>query len=377
MKKTVPEIETPGVLVDVDRLHSNIQRVRDIAASRQVSLRPHIKTHKCPEIGRLQLNNGAAGITASKTDEALVFVKEGFRSLTVAYPIIAEAKLNRLLAASLARNADIRFIVDSWEGLEAISRAARKHDVRMNVFLKIDVGLHRCGLEEDDPLLLRLARKMERDPSLNLLGLLSHAGHVYGARNSPDVLKIARDECGIMGRIRKSLRSEGIGISEVSVGSTPTVLASDAWEGITEIRPGNYVFMDRTPLRMGLIEPEQIALSVLATVISANSAYFIIDAGSKVLSSDTGAHGMPGAEGYGLAYPAERFQEQNYEMILVKLSEEHGFIARKGFDLRVGSKVRIIPNHSCSVANLADSYIILKDGKPVDQWQVAARGKVR
>ena len=374
--KTVLEIETPGVLVDLDRLHSNIRQVQEIADNHQVSLRPHIKTHKCPEIARLQLNNGAVGITASKTDEALVFIHEGFLSVTVAYPIITEAKLDRLLGASLARNADIRLIVDGVDGMKVISRAARKQGAKINVFLKIDIGLHRCGLKEDDPLLMHLAREIDRDPSLNLLGLLSHAGHVYGAGDSADVLKIAQEECGIMARIRGGLQREGIEISEVSVGSTPTVLASDTYEGITEIRPGNYVFMDRTPLRMGLIEPQRIALSVLATVISTNSACFIIDAGSKVLSSDTGAHGMPGAEGYGLVYPAERFQEQNHEMSLVKLSEEHGFIARKGFDLPVGSKVRIIPNHSCSVANLADNYVILEDGRPVDQWQVAARGKV-
>jgi D-serine deaminase-like pyridoxal phosphate-dependent protein len=375
--KSLLDTETPSLLVDLNRLNKNIHRLQELANSHKVNLRPHIKTHKCLKIARLQLNAGAVGITASKTDEALVFINGGVRPVTLAYPMVVDTKIDRLLKASRFHNVDLRLVVDSVEGMEALSGAARRHGTQIKAFLKIDVGLHRCGVEEGDPLLVKLAREMDRNPSLNLLGLLSHAGHVYGAKSLTEAQSIAREECGIMTRIRHELQKEGIQVSEVSVGSTPTVLVSDCYDGITEIRPGNYVFMDRTPLRMGLIEPDRIAFSVMATVVSSNTDYFIIDAGSKVLSSDVGAHGIPGADGYGLGYPLDMFQEEKREMVLVKLSEEHGFLARRGFDLPIGSKVRIIPNHACSVANLADSYIIIEDDRPVDQWQVDARGRVQ
>jgi D-serine deaminase-like pyridoxal phosphate-dependent protein len=371
------DVETPVVLVDLDRLKNNIMLIQEIADARGVRLRPHIKTHKCLEIARMQRDAGAAGITASKVDEALVFVRAGFHSLTLAYPLVADEKLDRLLKASGSENVDLRLIVDSLEGVASISRAAERHGMLIHVFLKVDVGLHRCGLKEGDPLLVKLAQEIEDYPLLSLAGILSHAGHIYGSKDSEEALCIAREEARIMMGVREQFENEGMRIGEVSVGSTPTVLASDRYEGITEIRPGNYVFMDRTPLRLKLIGAERIALSVMAMVVSANDEYFIVDAGSKVLSSDTGAHGIKGMEGYGLAYPVERFQDQDREMALVKLSEEHGFLARQDFDVPIGARVRIVPNHACVVANLADSYLIVEQDRVVDRWPVAALGKVR
>lgn len=188
---------------------------------------------------------------------------------------------------------------------------------------------------------------------------------------------MAREECAILNRVRQRLEEAGIRVAEVSVGSTPTAIASDAYEGITEIRPGNYVFLDRMPLGLGLIDRSQIALSVLAMVVSANDEYLIIDAGSKVLSSDLGPHGMQGIEGYGVAYPVADFDSGKNGLTVVRLSEEHGFLRRNGFDLPVGSLVRILPNHACVVANLADHYLVLgKEATPV-QWPVVARALVR
>jgi len=374
--KSFFEIETPGVLIDQTRLETNIGLIQELANSHRINVRPHIKTHKCLEIARLQMNRGAVGITASKTNEALVFINSGISSVTLAYPMVMDSKLDRLLETSRSHDIDLRLIIDGVDGMEAISRSGKRHRIKINVFLKVDVGLHRCGVKEGDPLLMSLAHEIDQDPSLNFLGLLSHAGHVYGAQNSDQARKITQDESAIMSRVRRQIEGEGIEIREVSVGSTPTVLACENFEEITEIRPGNYVFMDRTPLRLGLVEPDRIALSVLTMVISANSDFFIIDAGSKVLSSDLGAHGIDGVKGYGLAYPVDRFQEKNSEMIVTKLSEEHGFVPRGGFDMPIGSRLRIIPNHACPIANLADTYIVAEDNRVVDQWKIAARGQV-
>ena len=375
--KSIMAIETPCVLLDETRLKNNIQLIAEIATAQNVCVRPHIKTHKCFDILRLQIDAGAVGITASKTDEALMFINNGVESVTIAYPLVVDSKLDRLIQACRSRDVDLRLIADSFAGVEAISRVAKRYDTKVNIFLKIDVGLHRCGLTEDDPLLMELANAINHDPSLNFLGLLSHAGHAYGVPTADDVRQIAREECQIMDRVRRQLEHNGIEVKEISVGSTPTVLASDSYDGITEIRPGNYAFMDRTPLRLELIEPNQIALSVLATVVSANSDYFIVDTGSKVLSSDLGAHGIAGMNGYGLAYPVDKFEDKAYETVVLKLSEEHGFVERRNFEIPIGSKIRVIPNHSCVAANLADTYTVIRDDEVIDQWEIHARGKVR
>jgi D-serine deaminase-like pyridoxal phosphate-dependent protein len=180
-----------------------------------------------------------------------------------------------------------------------------------------------------------------------------------------------------MNRVHSRLADAGIDVAEVSVGSTPTVMASDSYDGITEVRPGNYVFMDRTQLSLGVASIDRIALTVLATVVSVNSDYAIIDAGSKVLSSDLGPHGTGRIEGYGIACSTgdEKWPDG---AIIEKLSEEHGFIRLSDeLDLHVGSRVRIIPNHSCVVANLSDRYVVLDSNGSMEFWRVDARGCVR
>ena len=374
---SLSELETPHILLDQERLQANIHLIQNIANTRGINVRPHIKTHKCLELARQQIDAGAVGITSSKVDEALVFINDGIRSVTVAYPLVVASKLDRLIAAARSHDVDLRLIVDNTAGVNAIAQAAERHEKQISIFVKIDVGLHRCGLNEDDPSLIELTQKILQEPALNFVGILSHAGHVYGAKDGEAARQIAQEECKIMNRVRKKLEGNGIKVSEVSIGSTPTILANDNYDGITEIRPGNYVFMDRTPLRLDLIGLNQIAFSVLATVVSQNSDYFIIDTGSKTLSSDQGAHGIAGMEGFGLAYPVDRFEDKDHEMAIAKLSEEHGFVEREDFDLVIGSTIRLIPNHSCVVANLLDTYTVLKDGQIAEQWDIVARGQVQ
>jgi D-serine deaminase-like pyridoxal phosphate-dependent protein len=242
------------------------------------------------------------------------------------------------------------------------------------VFVKVDVGLHRCGLMETDPRLVRLAEDICAAPTLRFDGLFSHAGHAYGAANAGEVRAIAAEEANILNRVRHRLECAGITVPEVSVGATPTTLVSESYDGITEIRPGNYVFMDRTPVRLGLVGLDRVALFVAATVVSANDRFFIIDAGSKVLSSDLGAHGTGGA-GYGIAFALEEEAGVGEAMEVVKLSEEHGFVRRGDAELALGSKVRVIPNHACPVVNLTDELVVVED--EIHRWPVAVRGCVR
>ena len=219
--QAILQLETPHILLDQDRLQANIQLIQDIGNTRGVNVRPHIKTHKCLELARQQIDAGAVGVTSSKVDEALVFINNGIRSVTVAYPLVVDSKLDRLIAAARSNDTDLRLIIDSAAGVDAIAKVAERHEKQISIFLKIDVGLHRCGLVEDDPDLVGLVQKIVGEPNLNFVGLLSHAGHTYGADDADAARKIAEDECGIMMRVRKRLESNGIEVSEVSVGSTP------------------------------------------------------------------------------------------------------------------------------------------------------------
>jgi D-serine deaminase-like pyridoxal phosphate-dependent protein len=369
-------IETPAVVIQRLTLDDNIRRMQTLARTHGLRLRPHIKTHKCLAIARLQMAAGACGITAAKVDEALPFIRDGIPSVTLAQPQMIASKLNRLMAAAQAQRCDLRLIVDSRAGLELLASRALEQRFTPGVFIKIDVGLHRCGCRPHDPAILALAETIQQHPRLQFAGLLSHAGHAYGAKDRPAVAAIAEDERRIMLAVARRLEDAGVPVPEISVGATPTVLAATRFDGITEIRPGNYVFMDQTPLRLGLITLEQVALTVLTTVISRNPDFLIVDAGSKTFSSDMGAHGAGHGTGFGIGWPSGCFGNDEQALTLVRLSEEHGFISRSLSDLALGARVRFIPNHACPVANLARTLVVV-DGREVYEWPVDARGQVR
>jgi D-serine deaminase-like pyridoxal phosphate-dependent protein len=368
-------VETPAVVVDRPRLMANIEAMQETAAAHGAALRPHVKTHKCLEIAKAQLAAGAVGLTCSKAEEAAVFAAAGAGSITVAYPQIAAAKIDRLLGVAAEHGSALRFIADSEAGIDALAAAAERAGRTLPVFLKIDVGLHRCGVAEADPRLVELAARIARGRNLALAGILAHAGHAYGGGNAAGVRQVAREEAATMARVKARIEAAGVPVPEVSVGSTPTALASDAYDGITEIRPGNYVFLDLTPVQLGLATLNQVALTVLATVVSANDTYLIVDAGSKVLSSDFRPHGGGGTS-YGLAFPDAPTLTMAEGLRVAKLSEEHGWVEHEGRRLPIGARVRIVPNHSCPVANLADSFVVAAPGEPPAVWRVAARGRV-
>lgn len=368
-------VATPAVVVERPRLDANIARIQAIATRNGVRLRPHIKTHKCLELGRAQLAAGAVGFTCSKAEEAAVFVEGGAPSVTVAYPIVDPAKAGAVMARARERGTDLRFIADSEAGVDALAAAADDAGLDVAIFIKIDVGLHRCGLAEDDQRLVPLVERIARSRRLGFQGLLAHAGHAYGAGDAAGVRRVAREEAAILARVKTRIEAAGHAVPEVSVGSTPTALGSDAYGGITEIRPGNYVFLDLTPVRLGLARLDDVALHILATVVSVNDDHAIVDAGSKVLSSDLGPHGSGGG-GFGLAFAEDAPWDMAGGMAVARLSEEHGFVAHGGRRPRIGQRLRIVPNHSCPVANLADSLLVVAPGAAPIAWRVAARGKV-
>ena len=364
------DIETPAVLIDRAQLETNLQSMQRLADENGVALRPHAKTHKSVAIAQRQIELGACGLTVATVDEALVFAAHGVESMTISRPTLSPAKLARLLAGT-DPGVDLRVVVDSEQGVEVTAASAATADRQLGVLIKVDVGLGRCGVDPEGPGAVELARSIGHAPRLDFRGILSHAGQAYAAGSRDEAAGIAAAERQTMLGVREALTQGGTAVPEVSVGSTPTVLATDRFEGITEIRPGNYAFLDLLPIGVGVAAEADVALTVLATVISKNDRYFVTDAGSKTLTSDAGVHGMVGTQGFGAAYPADHFPSPAHRLRVDGLSEEHGKLVRGDFDLPIGSQVRIIPNHSCPVANLARELVVLDEGS-VTRWPIEA-----
>jgi D-serine deaminase-like pyridoxal phosphate-dependent protein len=361
---TLDSTPTPAVLVDLDVVVRNVAAMAERARRAGVRLRPHAKTHKTVEIARLQTAAGAGGLSVAKVGEAEVFAAEGFEDLFVAYPVVGEDKGRRLL--TLSDRVRLAVGVDSPDGartLDAVFRAAGR---RLDVLLKIDVGFHRVGVLPDQA--VPLAQSISNLSGLRLRGVFTHAGHAYLAESPDGVAEIGRSEGVILVETAQRIRDSGIEVEEVSVGSTPTAPHAMSVEGVTECRPGNYVFHDASQVSLGVCRPEDCALTVLATVVSAPAPdRAVVDAGSKTLSSDPL---RPRGPGFGFVI--------GRRSRLARLSEEHGVIdVVAGESFRVGERVRILPNHACVVANLHDRLLAVRGGSVEGELVVAARGRVR
>ncbi|MCC7022483.1 MAG: alanine racemase [Thermomicrobiales bacterium] len=337
----------------------------DLAKSHGVNLRPHAKTHKSPIIARMQLEQGAVGLTCAKLGEAEVFIREGgVRDILIAYPIVGEAKIARLLA--LMDEAQITVVVDSLEAAEALSRAMAAAGRTLDVYLEVNTGMNRAGVEPNDA--VEIAHAISALPGLRLTGVMTFEGHA-GSSPPESIADVAAAAGRTIVETAERIRAAGIPIAQVSVGSTPASWYTPATAGVTEMRPGTYVFFDNSIFRHGRIGPEQCAARVVATVVSRQAPdRAVIDAGSKTLALDPSR--SHAGYGYIVGHP---------EAIIERLSEEHGMVTlppgEPGF--AVGDRVEIIPNHVCPAVNLMDELLIVQDGRVVDRWPVAARGKVR
>jgi D-serine deaminase-like pyridoxal phosphate-dependent protein len=362
------EIETPAVLIDSVQVHRNIGAMAEMARTAGVALRPHAKTHKLPAIAHWQLDAGASGITVAKISEAEVMAAAGARDIFIANEMVTPTKLRR--AAALARWTRLSMGVDSAEGAEVISQVATAEQVTLRVLIEVNVGLNRCGLLPGEPV-LALAQRVKALPGLHLEGLFSHGGHAYGATSFAERDAIGASEGQLMVQTAGLLARHGIPLERISVGSTPTARSSAAVAGVTEVRPGNYVFHDAMQVGLGVATWEDCALRVLATVISRpDPLRAVIDAGSKVLGTDRG-NNLSQVTGYGhvVEYP---------DATLARLSEEHGVITftQPASAPRIGERLTVIPGHSCVVTNLANQVYLVGGDRVEAVWPVLGRGKV-
>jgi len=343
-------IVTPAVVIDRHQLEKNIAVMQALADRHGVALRPHIKTHKSPVIAAMQLEAGAVGLACATIDEAEAMAVAGWRDIAIANQVVGAAKIERLV--SLAQKADISCAVDSSHHITEIASAAAASGATVAVMLDVDSGLHRCGVADIEAL-RALAKLVRHEEGVRLQGIMTHGGHAYGAAPE-NIAAVGTAEGQLMAEFAERLRAEGFDIPTVSVGSTPTSKTAVAVDGVTELRAGNYVFYDMIQVALGSATLEQCSLTVLATVISTPSATrAVVDAGSKALTNDGGAHGRDNLKGYG--YLPDK------DVWLTRLSEEHGVIEHDGKPFQVGERVRIIPNHACPVMNLVGTAYLHAD----------------
>lgn len=359
----VNDLPTPCLLVDVDRMEHSIHVWQHAIATAGASLRPHVKTHKVPALAQMQLAVGASGITVAKVAEAEVFAANGCHDIFIAYPVIGPDKWRR--AAELARDTRLIVGVESAVGAAGLSTAATAGGVRLTVRVEVDLGLARSGVQPAAT--AALCQHVLSLPGLDLDGIFTFRSVGYPGGINRATADIAREEGERMVELAESLRAAGIPIRSVSAGSTPTARDVALAPGITEVRPGTYIFGDYMLAQRGVIGYQDIALSILCTVVSRpDSTTATVDGGSKTFCGDV----VPTGELKGFA------RAVSMDAYLERMSEEHGVVRLPaGADPQIGDRIAFHPIHVCTTVNLADELIGIRDGQVVEVWPILARGK--
>jgi D-serine deaminase-like pyridoxal phosphate-dependent protein len=361
------ELDTPSLVVDLDVVERNAREMATVAADAGVRLRPHTKTHKSPDIARIQREAGGSdAITVAKLGEAEVMVDAGFDDVLIAYPICGDAKLARLRA--LLERAAITVSLDSVEVAEGIGRVGTDAGRDVPVLVEVDTGLHRLGRPPGVPT-VELVRELTRIRGIDVAGLLTHAGHAYRSSGADELRAAAVAEATDLLETADACRREGIELRDISVGSTPTARIAATVDGVTEIRPGTYIFNDVQQMRLGVAKEADCAARVAVTVVARPSPdRFVVDGGSKAFSSDGDVDGPFPGKGVVAGRPGLR---------LDFFSEEHGVGHLEAGDVAIGDRLEVIPLHVCSCVNLFDTAYGVRGGAVEREIPIAARGMSR
>lgn len=375
----IGELPTPALLIDLEILERNLAFMQGRSKALGVALRPHIKTHKCIEIAERQLKKGASGITVSTFYEAEQFAAAGFNDITWAFPI---PPVYATKVLQFPDDVKLSVVIDSTEAKGHLDKVCRTIGKKLHVWLKVDCGYHRAGVDPKSKYAEHLAQSLADSKVLVFEGILSHSGHSYHARSRNEILPFAREERDTMVEFAEKLRSKGINIPSISVGSTPAMAVVDHLNGVSEMRPGNYAFYDFTQAMIGSCTVADCALTVLASVIShqPGSSHFVTDAGALALSKDVGPTHVKNQMGMGSIFEDYDRKRLFAHLELTTLSQEHGkvtadaahFIEEK---FPVGEKVRILEHHSCLTAAQFDRYFVVKGDEVVHEWKIL-RGRV-
>jgi D-serine deaminase-like pyridoxal phosphate-dependent protein len=369
---TIDGLSTPRLLLDAERLERNAARMRAHCETLGVRLRPHLKTAKSADVARVAAGGVQGPITVSTLAEAEYFAAAGWRDIFYA-TAITPGKIARADRIQHAYGTRLLLVVDDQEAAIAIGREAAALDGRFGILIEVDCGEHRSGTEPASNELFRIADAItEASPHVELVGVMTHAGHSY-ALNTPDEIKrLAEIERSAAVSSAEMLRARGHACPIVSVGSTPTVLFAEHLRGVTEVRAGIYLFWDLAQLSRGICQEGDIAVSVLATVIGhqRRGPSLVLDAGALALSKDVGANRFMPDAGYGRVCDAGTLKPFGVTVSVVH--QEHGTVPvpdESWFErLPIGSLVRILPNHACLTCAAYATYDVVRSGNLVRQW---------
>lgn len=360
---TLQDLETPCLVLDAERMERNIARLRARLADLGVGLRPHLKTCKSVDVARRVMDSPQGPATVSTLKEAAHFAAAGVRDMIYAVGI-APAKLAQVLALR-AEGVDLAVLLDTLEQAEAVAAASREAGHPIPALIEIDCDGHRSGVKPGDTeRLLAMGRALVRGAELR--GVLTHAGGSYAARGADALRQCAEDERRGVVEAATALRAAGLPCPVVSLGSTPTAHSATDLTGVTEVRAGVFVFFDLVMAGIGVCRVEDIALSVLATVIGhqRDKGWILIDAGWMAMSQDRGTSKQAVNQGYGVV--CDLAGRPYPDLIVADANQEHGIVAlRPGSggvlpDLAIGERVRILPNHACATGAQHGSYHVVR-----------------
>ena len=353
------EIDTPALLIDVDIMEANIQKMADYFKTVNADLRPHVKTHKTPIIAHKQMEAGAIGMTCAKLGEAETMIHAGIRDVLIANQIVGKQKIARLI--NLAKHSEIMVAVDDAHNVDQLSAAAEAKGTTLRVLIEVNSGMNRCGTEPGQPT-LNLARHILQSKGLKFEGIMGYEGHTVITPTFAERKRLTGESVEMLIGTKYFLEQNGVPVNIVSGGGTGTYAITGAYPEMTEIQAGSYVFIDSSYREVeGIGEEFGCALTMLTTVVSRpNPNRVIVDAGAKVLTSESGTPQPVGIDGLDMR----------------GLSEEHGnMTADPSVTLKPGDKIELLPTHCCTTVNLHDQYYAVRNGRVEDVWDIAARGK--
>jgi len=362
----ISELETPALLIDIEIMERNLRRAAEYAREHDLRMRPHIKTHKIPELARRQLDLGAVGLAVAKVGEAEVMLGANPPELLVAYPVIGRKKLARLMDVS--RNTRVTVALDSLFAARQLSDAARETRATIGVLAEFDAGLGRTGVRPGEEL-IQLAQGILRLPRLTFEGIAFYPSHIRSMGEEGQ--KAMNQLVQLVRQVLIDFKRADIEVKIVSAGSTPTFFQTHEIPGVNEVRPGTYIFNDRSTFLAGTCTLEDCAASILTTVVStAKPGQAIVDGGSKTFSTDRLKTSAEPTFGYVVDAPGTQFFTMN---------EEHGYldIRKSGREFSVGDPIRIIPNHICVAMNLHERVYGVCGDTVEKTWVVEARGKLQ
>jgi D-serine deaminase-like pyridoxal phosphate-dependent protein len=353
-----PDLDTPALLIDLDVVEANIERFQALANREGFALRPHVKSHKSLAMAARQLDAGAAALCVASTSEAQVMAATSADDILVAYPLLGRRKLERLIG--LAMEGRLTLVTDSTEVTAGYREFARSLGVVIRVLVEVDTGMNRAGVVP--ALVGKIATDVALGGGLEFIGIMTHAGHAHDVATQAEIATVARAEAATMGMVREDLEAQGFDVRVVSAGSTITSPYLRAGDGITEIRPGTYIYNDLRTVGAFAARPEEIAASMLTTVVSTNGTRVTIDAGSKTLTNS-----RDGVRGHGhlVGRPDSTFDRMSEEHGVLTVPESEGFLV-------VGERVRVLPIHICVWMDLQREVYGTRRGRVVERIAVDA-----